>query len=255
MDLSNLPTPMFFAHRGACAYAPENTIPAFLLALEQGAIAIELDVKLTGDGEVVVLHDQTVNRTSNGKGDLRNYSFSQLKRLNANSGFEDQYPKTQIPTLAEVFEAVGPEIWINIELTNYASPQDDLVVKVVKLIRQTNRHPRVLFSSFNPITLRKAMSLALEIPAGLLASPGLSGLVARRYLPQLMTCQAIHPYSTDVTVSLIKSAHFAGRRVHCWTVNDEELMTALFKLGVDAVFTDDPILAGHCLKGLDVLVK
>ncbi|HBY09528.1 MAG TPA: glycerophosphodiester phosphodiesterase, partial [Chloroflexi bacterium] len=120
----NLPRPAIFAHRGASAYAPENTLAAFKLAVDQGADAIELDAKLCADGQIIVIHDQTVERTSNGAGKVADLPLSALQELDAGSWFGLEFKGEPIPTLDEVFEAVGQKIFINIELTNYASPRD-----------------------------------------------------------------------------------------------------------------------------------
>ena len=132
------PFPKYFAHRGACAYAPENTLVSFQTALDQGAQAIELDVKCSSDGEVIVLHDQTLDRTTNGSGDLRNHTLQQLQKLDAGAKFAEKYLGERIPTLRDVLGNFGEKLIINIELTNYATPGDDLVTLVVALVKQFN---------------------------------------------------------------------------------------------------------------------
>ena len=118
MMLEALPRPVIFAHRGASAHAPENTIAAFELALAQQADAIELDVKLSSDGYVVVHHDDTVDRTTNGNGRIKDLSLAQLRSLDAGSFFAEKFRGEKIPTLEDVFEAVGKRTFINVELTN-----------------------------------------------------------------------------------------------------------------------------------------
>ena len=124
--LESLTKPTIFAHRGASAHAPENTLASFELAVTQGAEAIELDAKLTADGQIVVFHDQTVNRTTNGSGKVLELPLAALKELDAGHWFDTSFQGITIPTLEEVFEAVGRKIFINVELTNYASPGDQL---------------------------------------------------------------------------------------------------------------------------------
>src|SRR6266496_640164 len=116
MMLESLPRPIVFAHRGASAHAPENTIAAFELALAQNADAIELDVKLTADGHVVVIHDSTVDRTTGSRGRVKDLSLAQLRSLDAGSFFSEKYRGEKIPTLEEVLEAVGKRTIINVEL-------------------------------------------------------------------------------------------------------------------------------------------
>src|SRR5512132_864966 len=120
--LESLPQPVLFAHRGASAHAPENTLAAFELALAHQADAIELDVKLTADGHVVVIHDPTVDRTTGSQGRVKDLSLAQIRALEAGSFFSEKYRGEKIPTLEEVFESLGKRIFINVELTNYNTP-------------------------------------------------------------------------------------------------------------------------------------
>ena len=141
--------PLIYAHRGVSAHAPENTISAFLLAIEHGADGIEFDIKVTRDGKVIVLHDQTLQRTTTGSGDFKNFTYDELRKLDAGSKFSTKYATEKLPTLEEVFEAVGNRIGINIELTNYATPGDDLIEKVAKILAAVKDTSKVMFSSFN----------------------------------------------------------------------------------------------------------
>ena len=138
MDKSNLifdlPLPVIFAHRGASRFAPENTLAAFNLAVIQGADAIELDAKLTADGQIVVFHNQTLERTTSAIGKIGEKTLSELKELDASVHFDKIYQNERIPTLEEVFEAVGQRIFISVKLTNYASPNDRLPEKVADLV-------------------------------------------------------------------------------------------------------------------------
>lgn len=244
----NFPTPMVFGHRGACAHAPENTLASFQKALEQGAEGIELDVKCSSDGEVIVLHDQTLDRTTDGSGDLRNYTLQNLRKLDAGKKFNEAFSGEKIPTLREVLDHFGTKLKINIELTNYATPGDELVTLVISLVRQFDLQEQVMFSSFNPGNLRKARALCPEIPIGLLALDGRAGWLARSFLNSFVPHEALHPYYADVSEALIQREHTAGRRVHIWTVNLEAQMRQMYAWGADAIFTDDPLLARQVLQ-------
>ena len=125
--LTSLPQPLIFAHRGASAHAPENTLAAFELALAQGADGIELDVKLSADGHAVVIHDAAVDRTTGAHGMVKDLSLAELRALGAGSFFSEKFSAEKIPMLEEVFEAVGKRTFINVELTNYKTPHDQLV--------------------------------------------------------------------------------------------------------------------------------
>ncbi len=241
--LTDLPHPIIFAHRGASAHAPENTIPSFELALVQGADAIELDAKLTADGQIVVLHDATVDRTTEGAGRLAQKNLADLRSLDAGSFFSEQFRGVQIPTLEEVFEAVGKRIFINVELTNYAAPRDALVEKVCTLVKKHALEKSVIFSSFLPSNLRQAERFLPEVPRGLLALGGWMGTWARSFGFSFGEYAALHPYLTDVNAQQVSRVHRLKRRIHVWTVNQPEDIERLNAWGVDGIFTDDPQLA------------
>ncbi len=241
--LTTLPQPVIFAHRGASAHAPENTLAAFELALAQGADAIELDVKLSADGQVVVIHDATVDRTTGARGKVKDLKLADLRALDAGSFFGARFGGEKIPLLSEVFEAVGKRTLINVELTNYNSPRDHLVESVCMLIKQFNLQKRVLFSSFFASNLSKARSYLPEVPCGLLALNGIAGAWPRSFGFAFGRYAALHPYLSDVTLQQVSRVHRLKGRVHVWTVNAEADMRRLFGWGVDGIFTDDPALA------------
>jgi glycerophosphoryl diester phosphodiesterase len=247
--LESLPRPIIFAHRGASAHAPENTLAAFELALTRQADAIELDVKLCADGRVVVHHDATVDRTTNGHGQLKDMSLAQLKSLDAGSSFSEAFKGEKIPTLDEVFETVGKRTFINVELTNYTTPRDELVETVCMLVKKHNLQKRILFSSFFGLNLSKARSYLPDVPRGLLAFNGLLGTWARSFGFAFGKYQALHPYVKDMSQQQAARVHRLNRSVFVWTVNDEKDMSRLFGWGVDGIFTDDPQLAARVRAG------
>jgi len=240
--LFNLKPPSFFAHRGASAFAPENTLPAFQLALDLGARLIEFDVKLTADKQVVVIHDQTVDRTTNGKGKVNQLTLSEVKKLDAGLWLDEKYLGECIPTLDEVFEKFGNKFFMNVELTNYASPFDGLVDKVSVLVKKHQMEHRVIFSSFFPTNLMRARQLLPNVIRGQLVQPGKAGWWQRLW-GGVIDVQANHPYTSDTTAESITRAHNKGRLIHVWTVNNPADMQRLCNLGADGFFTDDPSLA------------
>jgi glycerophosphoryl diester phosphodiesterase len=237
----DLPKPAVIAHRGDSINAPENTLSAFMLAAEKGADAIEMDVKLTSDGHVIVLHDLLVDRTTNGTGNISKLQLSTIRGFDAGGWFSDRYDREKIPTLDEVLESVGKRLHINIELTNYATPADNLVEKVVELVIKHNLQDRILFSSFFPHNLWKAGLLLPKIPRGLLTMRGSLGSLGRA-IGWRGNFYALHPFFTDVTPALVKRVQKGGRRLIVWTVNREEDLQRMINLGVDALITDDPTL-------------
>jgi glycerophosphoryl diester phosphodiesterase len=241
--------PLIYAHRGASAHAPENTISAFMLAIEHGADGIEFDIKVTKDGRVIVLHDQTLQRTTTGSGDLKNLTFDELRKLDAGSKFSTKYAGEKLPTLEEVFEAVGNRIGINIELTNYATPGDDLIEKVAKILVNVKDTSKVMFSSFNWGNLKKVRKLCPEIPCGILALPGIAGWLSRSYFTRNIPHEAVHPYFADVKINDVKYWHQKGYKVNIWTVNEPKEMLRLKEIGVDMIMSDDPELAKSTVQG------
>lgn len=244
---NQLKNPAIFAHRGASLCAPENTLAAFNLALHQGADGIELDAKLTSDGHVVVIHDQTVDRTTQGHGKVGELTLSQIRKLDAGSFFDIAFKGEPVPTLEEVFKAVGQLAFINIELTNYASIRDDLPEKVANLIIRYRLQQRVYFSSFNPIALIRARRALPEIPIGFLSLPGRNGWLARSWFGRLLSYDCLHPEFSDVTQKMVKNLHHRKKRIYVYTVNDRETMQKLYSYKVDGIITDDPILARQVL--------
>lgn len=241
--LSSLSQPVIFAHRGASAHAPENTLAAFELALAQNADAIELDVKLSAEGEAVVIHDATIDRTTGRRGRVKDLALQELRLLDAGSFFSEKYRGEKIPLLEEVFEAVGKRTFINVELTNYTTPYDSLVETVCMLVKKFGLQNHVLFSSFFASNLSKARAYLPEVPRGLLAFGGFLGAWARSFGFNFGKYQALHPYVEDVSAQQVQRVHRLNRRIHVWTVNTVEDMQRLFQWGVDAIFTDDPKLA------------
>jgi glycerophosphoryl diester phosphodiesterase len=246
---NQLPSPAIIAHRGSSAHAPENTLAAFQLALRQHADGIEMDTQLTADGQVVVFHDQTINRTTEGSGRVRDKTLAELRELDAGSHFDFAFRGEPIPTLEEVFELLGTQIFINIELSNYGSPFHSLPEKVASLVRRYGMGPRILFSSFNPIALRRIQSLIPGAPLGLLAFPGRRGALSRGFLGKaLVPYQSLHPALADVTPDLVQRAHKENRRIFVFNVHQSAEMRRLFRFEVDGIFVDDPLLARRVLK-------
>lgn len=235
---------MIFAHRGASAYAPENTLAAFSLAVHQKADGIELDAKLSADGHVVVIHDQTVERTTTSLGRVANLTLAELKGMDAGSHFDVEFKGERIPTLEEVFAAIGKSVYINVELSNYGSMFDLLPDRVAELVKRHHLKDNVMFSSFNPIALRRMHGLLPEMPLALLALRGRWGGLARSWLGRfLVPYKVLQPALNDVSRHLIDWAHQAGKRVFVYTVNQAEDIRTLLSMEVDGIYTDDPLLA------------
>ena len=239
--------PLNLAHRGASAYAPENTLAAFRLAAEMGADGIELDSKLSRDGRVVIVHDLTVDRTTDGSGRVSSLTLEELKRLDAGSKFAAEFVEERVPTLEETLYAIGDRLLINVELTNYASRNDGLERKVVDVIERRGLVERVMVSSFDPLSLRKVKRAASHIVCGLLVAPDMPVYLHRAWLARLIPgLDAHHPHHTMIDAALVRRLHRRSKRINTCTVNEELAMRRLVAIGVDGIMTDRP----DALKGV-----
>lgn len=230
------------AHRGACRRAPEDTLAAFQLAMTLGADGVELDAKLTLDGAVVIIHDPTLERTTDGTGPVATRTLAELKALDAGSHFSSEFAGERIPTLDEVFEKLNAGSLINVEMTNYATPRDALPERVIDLVRRSRAESRVLLSSFNPIALRTARRLAPDLPLGFLIGSE-QPLWMRFLFPWISPHESYHVHDTLIREGAARRARRAGRKLIPWTVNDPVRIRWLFEQGADGVITDVPDLA------------
>ncbi len=230
-------TPKVIAHRGASADAPENTLAAFQLALDNGADGIELDVMLSKDGKLVVIHDDTVDRTTDGSGRVRDMTLEELQSLDVGNG-------EKIPTLRQVFDQFGGKFLINLELKNYSSFFDPLPIKVAELVKEYALEASVLISSFNPFNLPRFGHRLPEVPLGLLTQPG----QARGWLWRLFRYDALHPYFSDVDAALVVDLHARNKTINVWTVDDSDEIRRLVALGVEAIITNRPKFAREMLE-------
>ena len=230
-----------FAHRGASGHAPENTVAAFLLAAEMGAHGIELDVHLSADGEAVVIHNDTVDATTDGTGRVSQLTLSELKSLDAGSWFAPEFAGERIPTLQEVFDAVGRRLLINIEIKvelGYHPREQE--AEAVRLIEDSQMVDRVIISSFTPSSLRRVRKMNPSIPLGLLYSKQETTWFPRVMRWLAVPFDALHPGFRMVDARYMRRARQRGRQVNVWTVNEADDMRRMRDLSVDGIITNYP---------------
>lgn len=227
-----------WAHRGASAYAPENTLPAFKLAIEQGADGIELDVQRTADGHLVVVHDETISRTSNGIGKVADLTLEELRRCDFSNGFIG-FRNTRIPTLEETLDLLGShDIRINIELKNSIELYPGMEDQAFEMVRDAGLLEKVVFSSFNHLSLANLRDRVQPENLGLLYT---DGLFEPWLYAQWFGARALHPHKLALRQPhYMWLAHEVGIKVHTWTVDEPDEVIALTELGVDAVITNFP---------------
>jgi glycerophosphoryl diester phosphodiesterase len=224
--------PKVYGHRGIPAYAPENTMAGFRQALEVGVDGLEIDVHLTKDGVVVVCHDASVDRTTDGTGLIRDYTYEELRKLDAGSWMSEKYRGERIPRLDEVLELLqGTQVWLNIELKYGVGLEE----KVNDLVRSYKMEKRVIISSFDHYRLVRMSEIAPDLPTGILYQGAL-------YRPweyaKMVGAAALHPYFHTLTPDVAAGAKQAGIMINAWTVNEPEDIRYMLELGVDGIITN-----------------
>ena len=227
-----------YAHRGYSGMYPENTMLAFQKAAETGCDGIELDVQLTKDGTVVVIHDETVDRTTWGTGRVVDYTFEELRKLDASRLFGDKYGFCPIPSFEEyVSWAAGQNLVTNIELKTGVYYYEELEKKTLELVRRYGLEDKVFYSSFNHMSLVRMKELAPDAFCGALVDRELGN--AGYYCSQF-GFQAYHPGIKDLTEEAVKGCKEKGIAVNVWTINDMGALEKLYQWGCDGAFTNYP---------------
>ena len=221
------------AHRGASGTFPENTLSAFRAAIDAGADMCELDVQLTRDGAVVVIHDETVDRTTDGEGEVAALTLEEIQRLDAGAKFKGGTVKGErVPTLDEVFAVTSGKCGLNIELKG-----GGVEAQVAAVMQARNAFADSIVSSFNWDYLKKIQTLHFNIRVALLAEEKPVDLMMNAVA---MRAHAINPRWDMVTADLCKAAHERGLKVYTWTVDADARMRALAECGVDGIMTNYP---------------
>jgi len=230
--------PLIWAHRGASAEAPENTIAAFSLALAEDADGVELDAQRCASGEVVVLHDESLARTTGFDAPVIHASYSVVRTLDAGSWKAGRFRGERIPLLAEVLEAF-PRL-VNVELKCETADDGGLTAEVVRVVRAAAAEDRVLLSSFNAACLWRARALAPRIPRALLFESEQRWPLRSALFAPLLGVEAVHPEHVLATPGRVSRWRRRGYSVACWTVDDPEEAARLHQSGVTGVITNRP---------------
>lgn len=240
--------PLIIAHRGARDVAPENTLAAFRAALEAGADGIELDVTRCATGEIVVIHDDTVDRTTDGHGRVAEMPFAALHELDAGRWFGEAFRGERIPLLEEVLDLVGGKLRINIEIKGKNWRDEGVEARVAEMIRQRGLISSIIISSFNPWALQRMRRAAPDVRLGFLyAMPKLGVDFAPFFAPRFWGAEALHPHLALVDDTYVARCQRLGLRLNVWTVNAPEDIQRFAALGVDGIITDHPALAKDLL--------
>jgi len=228
------------SHWGFSGSAPENTLAAFRKAIEIGSDMIELDVHLSKDGEVVTIHDDTLERTTNGMGKVAHYTLRELRELDAGSWFGTQFSGEKIPTLRDALELTRGHVFLNIELKRGDHGQYtmlDLADRALEEVGKAGMLDQVLFSSFDPFGLERIKEKNSRIPVALVFNTAWSS-------PQEVTggghFSILNCRKSVLTEANLSKAHQEGIKINVYTLNTEEEIERYLTMGVDGIITDYP---------------
>lgn len=242
-----------WAHRGASGYAPENTLEAFQMAVDMGADGVELDVQLTKDGKLVVVHDETIGRVSNGQGWVKDYTLSELKQFNFNKTHVE-FTNAKIPTLEEVYSLLkNTDLFINVELKTGVVFYEGIEKQVLALARKMNVEDRVLYSSFNHYSVMNIKKMNPEAKTGFLY---MDGFINVPEYGKRMGVDALHPILRNIEYpDLLENCREYKLAVHVWTVDRGSDMRKIYEYGIDAFITNLPDKARRIVDEIEVEFK
>lgn len=231
------------AHRGASAHAPENTMAAFHKGVEMKSDYIEIDVQMTADEELVIIHDTTVNRTTNGTGAVGELTLEEIRALDAGSWFSEGFAGEKVPTFDEVLDAFRGKVGILIEIK---SPElyPGIEEKVAAALKKRNMHlaknEKIIIQSFNHESMELSKELLPEIPHGVLAGLSWAGVTDEQLQAFATYADYFNPNQNIVTHALVDRVHAIGMKIMPYTSRSQEQADRLFDLGVDGIVTDYP---------------
>lgn len=240
LDYMNLDKIQVTSHRGFSHDVPENTLPAIEKAIEEQADFVEVDVRVTGDGELVLLHDNNLKRTAGVSKKIWDITYPEIAELDAGSWLSKEFAGIKIPTLREVFELSKGKVMLNLDL-KYRTEEEELAEKVVALIREYEMEWQCVVTSTSLKCLEKVKELNTDIRTGYITYQIYSGLYEN---------EAVDFFSMKynlVSKGVVRQVHKKGKEIHVWTVNSKTEFERLERIGVDNIITDNPAYAKQVL--------
>lgn len=227
-----------YAHRGSSGTHPENTIAAFKAAARLPVHGVEFDIHMTKDHELVVIHDETIDRTSNGTGFIKDMTLAELKKFDFGSWFSPKFKQETIPTLREVLYVFkDTDHHLNIELKSDIFPYEGMEQAVSQMLTDYRLEPRVVISSFNHEMVRRFKQLAPPIETAILF---MEVMIEPHKYAEVVGADALHAFFPEALRKMGAEAIGSGKKVRAFTVNEEKYADLLKQVGVDAIFTDYP---------------
>lgn len=238
---------MIFAHRGFSGYYPENTMLAFQKTAEESlADGIELDIQMTKEGELVIMHDETLDRTTNGSGYLKDYTLEELKTLSVGVNVKGFFPRQTIPTLREYFTWLKTtKLITNIELKTSVFEYKGIEEKLIAMVHEFGLEEQIWYSSFNHYTIAKVKELMPEAKCGLLMDTWLMNVGSYAASQNAATVNACSWFCCKEGVA--EDLHAHGIKLQAWTPNDADLMKKLVDCGTDVLITNFPDIASKVI--------
>jgi len=233
---------MTIAHRGAAGYAPENTMAAFQLAMEMKADFLELDIQLTKDGELAVIHDTEVDRTSNGIGKVLDFTMAQLSQLDAGSWYSQRFEGERIPSLSEVFVLCKGKIGILIEIKApwlYPGIEQKLADELLAYGMLDEDPASIIVQSFDQGSVKRFSAILPHVQVGLLVYQP-EEVTAAKLQETAAYADYVNPSLNLVTREFVDTIHALGKKTTPWTVRSKAEVKPLLDLGVDGIITDYP---------------
>ena len=229
-----------FAHRGASGYAPENTLTAIKKAIEMKADGVEIDIQLTKDGKIVVIHDWKVDRTTTGRGFVYELNFGYIRSLDAGQWYTKDFIGEVVPTLEEVLDILPNDMMLNIEIKDIARKHSNIEEKMLEVLKKyPEKFNNIIVSSFHHDKIRKLQELEPKLKLALLTDSEF--IEIEKYLSTNgLNSYSYHPEINLISKKDIEILHKNGIKVFVWTVNKEEDLDYLVTLGVDGVITNYP---------------
>lgn len=228
---------MRIGHRGAAGTAPENTLASMRRALALGVDGIEFDIHRSKDGALVVIHDPTLDRTTNGTGTIAELTLDEIRDYDAGSWKGPEFTGERIPTLSELVRAVPAPARLFLELKAGSSVYPDIEVDLARFLQRNDLLDRVQVSSFDHFALRRLRELLPYLQTGMLYSCKPIDPIS---MARACGASALHPNWTALSPELVASSHQAGLPVNVWTPNTEAAIAYCLELGVDGIITDYP---------------
>lgn len=231
------------AHRGASGHAPENTMAAFEKAFEMKADYIEIDVQMTKDGELIAIHDTTVDRTTNGTGSVGDYTLEEIQQLDAGSWFGQEFAGEQIPTFEEIIDTYRGKIGLLIELKSpelYPGVEEKVAEALIERNMHKPNNKKIIIQSFNHESVQQSKELLQNIPHGVLAGTAWANVTDEQLAQFATYADFFNPNMNIVTDELVDRVHNSGMKVYSYTVRTQEQADNLFERNVDGIITDFP---------------